>query len=277
MAPRFDDRTVVITGASAGIGAACARCFAAAGASLVLAARGLERLEALAAELAAAGAEVTAVQTDVADPASAAALIERAAARRGRIDVLVNNAGTNRRGAFHRHSAAELAEMVDVNLRAPVMLTRLALPHLRRAPAPAVINVASLAGRVPLPDDAVYSATKFGLRALSFALRDELAPLGIKVAVVSPGPVDTGSLTEELADVPDLSLSQPISTAARIAELVVASAADGQRERVPFRLGGYLTTLGYLFPALGRALTPMMAARGRRQRARLLARDRGAR
>lgn len=269
----------MITGASAGIGAACARRFAAEGASCVLAARGLERLGELAAAIRAAGGDAIAVQTDVADPASAAALIEAAAARhgRGRIDVLVNNAGMNRRGPIERFEAGELAEMVDVNLRAPIVLTRLALPHLLRAPAPAVVNVASLAGRVPVPDDAVYSATKFGLRALSFALRDELAARGVKVAVVSPGPVDTAFFMDELDDVPDAVLSQPLSTPDAIAELVLASALDGARERVPYRAGGVLTTLGYLFPALRRALLPAIEARGRRNKERFRARGGGAR
>jgi hypothetical protein len=275
MAPRFDDRTVVITGASAGIGAACARAFAAAGATVVLAARGIERLEAFAAELRAAGGDVVTVAGDVADPAAAARLIERAAAAhgRGRIDVLVNNAGANHRGRFEKFDAAQLAEIIDVNLRAPIVLIRLALPHLRRAAAPAIVNVASLAGRVPLPEEAVYSASKFGLRALSFALADELADDGIKVAVVSPGPVETNFLLEDIAEIPDIVLSQPMVTAERVAELVVASAADGTRERVPFRVGGYLTTLGYLFPRLRRALRPMLEARGRRHKAALQRRE----
>src|SRR5690349_754008 len=129
----FEGRTVVITGASAGIGAACARRFAAAGATTVLAARGAERLEAFAAELRAAGGDVVAVPTDVGQRASCAALIERAAAchGRGRIDVLVNNAGMNPRGPIEGQSADALADAVDVNLLAPIYLTRLALPHLR--------------------------------------------------------------------------------------------------------------------------------------------------
>jgi hypothetical protein len=264
----FRDKTIVITGASAGIGLACARRFAADGARVVLAARGVADLEAAAAEIEAAGGQAIAVPGDVADLAAAAALIDRAVAETGAVHVLINNAGFNARGPIEDHDAATLARVVAVNLAAPIALCRLALPHLQRSRG-AIVNVASLAGRLPLPNEAVYSATKFGLRAFSFAIADELAASGIRVAVVSPGPVETGFLLGALDEVPDVVLSQPLRTADEIAALVYASAADGKRERVPERLGGWLTTLGYLAPSLRRALTPLMERRGRRAKQRL--------
>lgn len=269
---RFADRTIVITGASAGIGAATARRFAAEGGRVVLAARGRAGLDRLAAEIAAAGGTALAVPTDVADLKSAQALLERAAQAYGGVDVLVNNAGAQARGPVEIHSAELLAHVVNVNLTAPIVLSRLALPYLRASPAPAIVNVASLAGRVPVPDEAVYCATKAGLRAFSFALSDELAEHGIKVAVVSPGPVDTGFLTGELDRVPDIVMSQPLATADEVAALVVDSAADGRAERVANRVSGYLATVGYLFPSLRRALTPVMRRRGRRAKERYRAR-----
>ena len=116
---------------------------------------------------------------------------------------------------------------------APLLLTRAALPYLRRRGAGAVVNVASLAGRVPLPHEATYSAAKFGLRAFSFALAEELASTKIRISVVSPGPVETGFILTDLEHVPDLVFSQPMSTAEEIAALVVEAARGGAREATP--------------------------------------------
>jgi short-subunit dehydrogenase len=135
------------------------------------------------------------------------------------------------------------------------------------------VNVASLAGRVPLPHEAVYSATKFGLRTFSMALAEELRGTGITVSAVSPGPVDTNFIMADLDEVPDLVLSQPMVTADEVAALVVACAVDGKVERVTPRASAALTTLGYLAPGLGRMLRPLLEARGRRNKRKF--RERG--
>jgi short-subunit dehydrogenase len=260
---RFEGKVVVVTGASSGIGAAAARAFAAEGGHVVLAARSAAPLEQIAGEIVAAGGVALAVPVDVSDPDAPERLLERAARELGGIDVLVNNAGANYRGAVETCTAEQLAQIVAVNLTAPILLTRAVLPYLRRRGAGAIVNVASLAGRVPLPHEATYSATKFGLRAFSFALAEELAGSAIRVAVVSPGPVDTGFIMTDLDHVPDLVFSQPVSTAAQIATLILDSAADGRRERTPSRGSSLVTTFGYLFPALRSRLTPMLERRGR--------------
>jgi len=269
---RFAERTIVVTGASAGVGAACARRFAAEGGRVVLAARGRAGLERVAEEITAAGGTALVVPVDVADLRSAQGLLDRAAQAFGGIDVLVNNAGAQARGPVEHYSADELARVITVNLTAPIVLSRLALPYLRKSPAAAIVNVASLAGRVPVPHEAVYCASKAGLRSFSFALADELAEANIKVAVVSPGPIDTGFIMDELDIVPDIVLSQPLATPDQVAALVVDSAADGRRERVVSKVSGYLTTLAYVFPGLRRALGPMMERRGRRAKQRYRAR-----
>jgi short-subunit dehydrogenase len=264
---RFTDKNVVITGASAGIGAACARQFAAEGARVALAARTAAPLEALAAELRGKGTKVAVVACDVGKLADCTRLVETAARELGGIDVLVNNAGANKRGAIDQYSAQELADVVDVNLRAPIFLTRLALPHLRKNGG-AVVGVASLAGFVPLPDSPVYSATKFGLRAFSLALAEQLAASGVRVSVVSPGPVDTSFIMEEIDQVPDIVFSQPMSTADEVAQAILDCAADGDRERAMPAASGKLATLAYLMPSVQRLLRPLLEWRGRKVKER---------
>ena len=272
MARDFSDTTVILTGASMGVGAATARAFAALGANLVLIARGRDKLEALAAELErdfGNHEQVMIEVLDVTDLEGFGALLERVRTRFGSIDVLVNNAGLHARGAVASVAAADIGRMVDVNFKAPLMATRMVLPDLQQSQRPAVINVASLAGRTPVPGSATYSATKFGLRAFSLALAEELRGSGIRIACVSPGPIDTGFIMDDIDAVSNLTLSQPMSTAEQVAEAIVALVDGGALDLPMPRISGYLTTLSYLFPALGRALRPMLEKKGRRTRERL--------
>lgn len=266
----FIGQTVIITGASMGIGAATARLFFREGANLVLLARGEEALTDLAEELGSPERVLT-VPLDVTDVAGCRAMLETVRQRFGRIDVLVNNAGYHARGAALDVDPDALGRMVDVNLKAPIMLTRMVLPDLKKQGSGAVINVASLAGRTPVPGSAVYSATKFGLRAFTLALAEELAGSGIKVASVSPGPIATGFIMSEIDEVSDLTFSQPISTAEEVAEQIVALCRNRVLDQPMPRISGYLTTLSYLFPTLGRALRPALERRGRKTKERLKA------
>lgn len=270
MARRFEKKTVIVTGASSGIGEAAARMFAAEGANVVLAARSADALAKLAAEIEAAGGAALAVPTDVSDTAACAALLQAAEQRFGAVHVLVNNAGYNCRGPVEEAPAEELARIIDVNLKAPIVLTRMALPYLRRAGKAAIVNVASLAGRIPLPYEATYSASKFGLRGFTFALAEELESTGITVSAVSPGPVETGFLLADVAEVPDLVFSQPMSSAEEVAALVLDSAADGALERACPQVSGYLATAGYLMPAIPKLLRPLLEYQGRAAKERYL-------
>jgi len=216
----FKDKTVIITGGSEGVGAAAARMFAEAGANLLLVARGKKNLDAIAEEL----RDKTRVETfamDVSDATACVDLFKKAQFDFGRVDVLVNNAGYHQRGPAESVSATDLGKMIDVNLRAPIMLSRLALPYLRDTGGGAIINVGSLAGRAPIPNSATYSATKSGLRAFTYAMFEELRGSNIKIAVVSPGPIDTGFIMSDIDNVSDLTFSQPISTADEVAQAIL--------------------------------------------------------
>lgn len=275
MLPDFEDKTVVITGGSEGVGAATARRFAAAGANIVLVARTRKNLELMAEELR-GQARIITVTMDVTDSDACVNMLKKARFEFDGIHVLVNNAGFHQRGPVLNQEPEDLGRMIDVNLRAPIILSRLAVPFIEESGGGAIINVASLAGRTPVPGAATYSASKFGLRAFTFALGEELADRNIKVAAVSPGPVDTGFIMSNIDSVADITFSQPISTADQVAEEIMKLCVNGKRERSMPPVSGVLTYLSYLAPAIGRLLLPFLTARGRRIKRRLKAEMRAA-
>lgn len=257
----------VITGSSSGIGLAIADSLADKGLDLVLAARGEERLrEAANTIVERYGVDVLTVPTDVGDLDACRHLIDATRERFGRLDVLVNNAAAHSRGPFASNTTDDLARMVDVNLRGPLALCHLALPLLHESPAGQIVNVASLAGCIPLPGAVTYSSTKFGLRALSRALAEELRETTVRVSCVSPGPVATPFILDDLDSVSDLTLAQPMRSADAVAGLVVACTNDGKVERTDPPISAFLATFGYLFPRVARLLRPRMEARGRKRR-----------
>lgn len=184
----IENRVAIITGASEGIGKALAHEMVKQGARVVLAARSKDKLDALAAELGTVRA--LAVPTDVARPAQVERLVAQAAEGFGGVDILVNNAGFGLYGLVEETDWAHLRELWEVNFFGAVACTRAALPHLRQRGG-AVVNISSMAGKVPLPYMASYCATKFALNAFSDGLRMELARAGVHVLTVCPGRVRT--------------------------------------------------------------------------------------
>jgi NADP-dependent 3-hydroxy acid dehydrogenase YdfG len=185
-------RSVVVTGASSGIGAAIVRVLAQAGARLTIGARRVDRLQALAREV---GGDVAVVATDMRVEADVVRLLATARERFGGVDVLVNNAGLGRRAPVSSSPTEPWREMLETNVLGLLVATREAIQDMeRRGVAGHVVNVSSMAGhRVPGPDGAVYAGTKFAVRGITEGVRQELRSRKspIRVSLVSPGYVDT--------------------------------------------------------------------------------------
>lgn len=184
-------KVIVITGASSGLGEATARRLSAEGATVVLGARRLARIAALADALVQQGGKALAVATDVTRREQVQALVNAAVTQFGRIDVLINNAGLMPHSPLERLKVEDWERMIDVNLKGVLYGIAAALPHMQRQKSGQVINVSSVAGHKVGPGGAVYAATKHAVRALTEGLRQEVKPHNIRTTVISPGAVAT--------------------------------------------------------------------------------------
>jgi NAD(P)-dependent dehydrogenase (short-subunit alcohol dehydrogenase family) len=189
---RFDGKTVLVTGASSGIGRETALAFASAGANVVLVARRAAALAKVATAARAAGAVVLSVTTDVTDPAAVRACFRKAVARFGQVDLVINNAGVMLPSPVETLDPADLQQMLDVNLFGALHVMQAAVRQMRRQPDGGhIVNVASLAGRRGFSPLGGYSATKFALVGLTEALRTELVGEDVGVSLVMPGVIET--------------------------------------------------------------------------------------
>jgi clavulanate-9-aldehyde reductase len=191
MAIDLSGQVIAVTGASSGIGEATALACARAGAAVALAARRAERIEELAGRILDNGGRAVAVPTDVGEEAQARAFVERAHAELGRLDVLVNNAGVMLLGPIENAPTDEWRQMIHANVFGVLYCTHAALPLMRAQGSGHIVNVSSVAGRFARAGSGVYNLTKFGVGAFSEALRQELAPAGLRVTVIEPGAVAT--------------------------------------------------------------------------------------
>ena len=184
-------QVVAITGASSGIGEATAIACARAGAAVALAARRVDRIEALAERISSEGGRAIAVQADVGEESQAEAFVERAHNELGRLDVLVNNAGVMLLGPIENAPTDEWRQMVGVNIFGVLYCTHAALPLMRAQGSGHIVNISSVAGRVARAGSGVYNLTKFGIGAFSESLRQETVEIGVRVTLIEPGAVAT--------------------------------------------------------------------------------------
>lgn len=179
--------TLLITGASQGIGKATALLFAKKGYDMVLAARNPEKLEAVAQAVRASGQKALAVPTDVSDRAQVEALIQTALTHYNSIDVLVNNAGICMTAPMENTSLEDWQKIINVNLWGYIYTVQALLPHFLARQAGTIVNVGSFGGKVPLPNMTAYCTTKYAVTGFTETLRLELEPQGIHVCGVHPG------------------------------------------------------------------------------------------
>lgn len=189
MTQNIKDKVIVITGASSGLGEAATRQLFRHGGKLVLGARRLDRLQALARELSPDGVMV--MQTDVTQRDQVKRLVDQAVTTHGRVDVIINNAGLMPQSLLENLKVDEWDRMIDVNIKGVLYGIAAALPHMKAQKSGHIINVSSVAGHKVGPGGAVYSATKHAVRALSEGLRQEVKPYNIRTTVISPGAVAT--------------------------------------------------------------------------------------
>lgn len=192
MAVSLQDKVVLITGASSGFGEEAALLFAREGASVVLAARRIDRMQAQVERLQSEGCEAMATPVDVANPADIKNMVKSVMENYDRIDILFNNAGFGRLDWFEKlNPARDIHTQVAVNLTGLMYVTHEVLPHMLKRKSGHIINMSSVAGWTGSPQYAVYSATKFGVRGFTESLRRELMDQGIMVSGVYPGPAST--------------------------------------------------------------------------------------
>ncbi|MDW6003950.1 SDR family oxidoreductase [Vibrio mangrovi] len=197
MASKLEGCVALVTGASSGIGEATAKLLAQQGAKLVLVARREERLNQLANEIRDSGGEALVFVADITDSSQAQAAVKATIEHFSQLDILVNNAGVMIVNPVDEQTIEDWERMIDLNQKGLLYMTQAALPYLKQAAEHGqrrvsdIVNISSLAGRVSIPKFAVYNMTKFGVNGFSEALRQELAPLHVRVGVLEPGAVRT--------------------------------------------------------------------------------------
>jgi hypothetical protein len=252
MANTLHGKVILITGASSGFGEDAARLFAKEGCKVVLAARRLEKLQQMAADIQSEGGEAIAIPVDVNQSAEIEVMVQTVLDLYERIDILFNNAGFGAVDWFEElDPERHIKTLVSVNLTGTMLVTRAVLPDMLERGSGHIINMASVAGLIASPLITTYSASKYGVRAFTDSLRREVAPLGIKVSGIYPGPAETEFGThlkknrtrEALNRLVDLRM-----TSSYVAHRVVDVAKHPRRSLVIPWWFSIITTFDTLFP-----------------------------
>jgi NADP-dependent 3-hydroxy acid dehydrogenase YdfG len=229
MSDRLDGTVALVTGASSGIGAATAQALVAQGASVALAARRVDNLESLAAQLRDQGGTALVIETDVTDESQARAAVEQTVSELGRLDTLINNAGVMLLGPIVDAPIEEWQRMVQLNVLGLMHCAHSALPHLLRAAENGprrvadLVNVSSVAGRQARSGSGVYNATKHAVGAFSDSLRQEITRRHVRVSLIEPGAVETELAGHNRPEIRD-QLAQRFTTMERLQATDIADA-----------------------------------------------------
>lgn len=227
----LEGKIAIVTGASRGIGPYIARRLAGRGAKVAVAARSLEPLEALVAELESAGCEALAVRADIADGADRARLIAICEERLGPPDILVNNAGLEAAGLFHELEPSAIASLIDVNLMSTMLLTHAVLQGMVARRRGHICNVASLAGKVAIRAQGAYSASKAGLVGFTHALRLDYCGTGVSASVVCPGFVSYAGMWADAQS--ETGIETPVLLGASSPDQVAGAVVKAIRKDLP--------------------------------------------
>jgi len=243
-----ENKTVIITGASSGIGEAAARRFYESGSRVALVARSADRLHALAMEMGGSTDRVLVAPADISEKGAAQRLVEQTLQRFGSVDILINNAGRGLFAAVGAIDEADLHHLFEVNLFGPLYLIQAALPVMKKQGAGIIVNVSSIVGQVATPMSGGYCATKFALGALSDSLRMDLRGSGVKVVTVYPGATNTAFVANVLGTTPPRETPRGFAVQPeRVAQAILRGVQRESRDV-------HVTLMDRLFVAVGRTV-----------------------
>jgi short-subunit dehydrogenase len=256
-------RTALVTGASRGIGPLIARAIAHEGGHVVLTGRSVTELQAVASELAAAGADVSFVAADLTGPGAPRSLVETVERQRGEIDLLVNNAGGDPLREFHAMTIDENLRTLQLNLVAPVALTHTALDGMLRRGRGHIVNISAMAGRVSFPYTEVYAAAKDGVIGFTRVLRSDYRARGVSASVLILGAIRDAGQGQRMLDESGMKTSGFMAPAESVARAVVKAVKKDRAELVIMPgPGRFMRAVMDYFPALGPALNRAAGASG---------------